>query len=118
MIVQIIFNDQTKNIDSIEDLGQAIDRFDQYQQFELICSIPNGPSLFMLRNGDLAWLMFLRHESDSGFHSQGNSNNEQLAAFQLSNGQVDEYPISWCIELEQCYKAVSYFFINNGEIPP
>jgi hypothetical protein len=116
-VTQITFNGDTEDIESIESLGQALDRFDQCQQFELVCSVPSGPSLFMLRNGDLAWLMYLSRQGAAGSHSQGDPNNEGSAPFRLSNGQVDEYPVSWCIELEQCYKAVSYFFVNGGEIP-
>lgn len=41
------------------------------------------------------------------------------ASFRLSNDQqVDEYPLSWCIEIEQCYKALTCSFVNNGEKPP
>jgi hypothetical protein len=34
-----------------------------------------------------------------------------------SNDQVEEYPVAWCIDLEQCYMAVSYFFVNDGDRP-
>lgn len=117
VVSQIIFNGQAEEIESLEDLGEALDRFDQCQQFELVCTVTNGPSLFMLRNGGLAWVMYLRYAGDAGFHSQGDSNNTGSATFRLSNGQVDEYPISWCIEVEQCYKVLSYFFVNDGGIP-
>jgi hypothetical protein len=117
MCSQITFNGKAEDIKSVDDLGPVLDRLDQCQQFELVCSMPHGPSLFMLRNGALAWLLHLRHEGDAGFHSLGDPNSEGAATFRLSNGQLDEYPISWCIDLERCYKAVSYFFVNDGEVP-
>ena len=27
------------------------------------------------------------------------------------------YPRSWCIPLEECYKALAYFFVNDGMRP-
>jgi len=72
----------------------------------------------MLRNGTNAWLMYLRHhEGDNGFTSQGETGRIGVASYELSNGQVDEYPLSWCIEIEQCYKALAYFFVNEGSKP-
>jgi len=115
--MEVNFNGQIQNIESIERLGLALDEFHKCEQFELVCSASAGPSLFMLRNRDLAWLMYLRHEGDSGYHSQGDLTQNASATFQLSNGQRDEYPISWCIEVEQCYKAVAYFFVNGGQRP-
>jgi len=35
----------------------------------------------------------------------------------MSNGQVDVYPLSWCIDVKQCYKAVAYFCVNEGAKP-
>jgi hypothetical protein len=65
----------------------------------------------MLRNGEFAWLMYLRFEGDSGFVSQG------VASFELSNGQIDEYPRAWCIDIEKRYKALVFFYVNEGAQP-
>lgn len=116
-MIEIQFNGRIQDIESIESLGLALNQFDQSEQFELVCSRSEGPSLFMLRNREHAWLMYLRHEGDSGYHSTGDPNRKGSVVFQLSNGQLDEYPASWCIEVEQCYKAVSYFFVNSGQRP-
>ena len=71
----------------------------------------------MLRNGENAWLIYLRHEGDSGFNSVGQSDRAGTGNYLLNNGQEDECPLAWCIELERCYKAIAYFCVNNGERP-
>ena len=84
---------------------------------ELIASVDDGPSMFMLRNRHAAWLMYLREPGDAGFHSSGEPGRVGAAEFTLGNGQVDEYPLTWCIAVEQCYKAIAYFCVNEGEKP-
>lgn len=115
-MIEITFNDQTQDIFTLEELALALDRFDQVPQFELWASSQNGASICMLRNNDDAILMFLRENGDSGFTSRG-IELPGIAYYTLSNGQVDEYPKSWCIEVEKCYKAISYFFVNEGNRP-
>lgn len=61
--------------------------------------------------------MYLRYEGDSGFISQGEPSAHGVALYELANGQVDEYPLAWCIDVEQCYKALAYFFVNEGAQP-
>jgi len=116
-MVEISFNGEPQSIASIEDLSLALDRFDEKQQFELWVSVPDGPSMCMLRNGTHAWLMYLRNTGDSGLTSSGDSFQLEVVPYKLCNGQVDEYPLSWCIDIEQCYKAAAYFFINEGAKP-
>ena len=53
----------------------------------------------------------------AGSPSFGNPNQAGVSAYTLGNGQVDEYPLSWCIDVEQCYKAIAYFFMNEGAKP-
>jgi hypothetical protein len=71
----------------------------------------------MLRNGANAWLMYLRHEGDSGFTSVGDPTRVGIERYELVNGQADEYPLAWCIDLQQCFNAISYFWVNAGEKP-
>jgi hypothetical protein len=95
--------------------GSWLDLFDQVRIFELWASVSqDGPSLSMLRNGPCAWLMYLRFNGDAGFVSQGELTQTGKASYTLSNGQVDHYPLSWCIDLELCYGAVAYFFAYEG----
>ena len=71
----------------------------------------------MLRNGENTFLMYLRSQGDHGFTSVGSTEMEGRVEYTLSNGQLDEYPISWCVPIEQCYKALAFFFINDGQRP-
>lgn len=71
----------------------------------------------MLRNGHWAWLMYMAEPGDAGFRSEGDASLGGTASYTLSNGQVDEYPLAWCIPVEDCYKAVAYFYVNEGERP-
>ncbi len=117
-MMKISFNNHEQMISSVEELGIAIDRFDREQMFELWIFTHDGPSMMMLRNGTNAWLMYLRHnDGDSGFRSSGDSGLTGVAEYTLGNGQADEYPLAWCINVEQCYKAISFFFVNDGEKP-
>ena len=116
-MIKLSFNGCQQPSTSIEELGEAFNRFDAEPQFELWVSVPTGPSMCMLRNRTRAWLMYLRYEGDSGFNSVGNSKQTGAEKYRLSNGQIDEYPLAWCIDVEQCYKAVAYFVVNEGARP-
>ncbi len=115
--MEVTLNGRALEVDSIERLGVALDDIDAVQEFELWISIPSGPSLCMLRNGEDAWLMYLREPGDSGCRSCGDPSRSGLRAFKLTNGQDDEFPLAWCIDVEQCYKAVAFFHVNDGEKP-
>jgi len=115
--MKIVFNEIAQSFGSIEELSLAMEYFDLAPQFELWIRAQDGPSMTMLRNGNHAWLMYLRFGEDSGFVSQGDRNLHGTCSYTLGNGQVDEYPLAWCIDIEQCYKAMAYFFVNNGTKP-
>jgi hypothetical protein len=117
-MILVSLNGNDQEVSSLEDLYIALDRFGEETQLELWLKVPEGPSLCMLRNGPHAWLMYLQHDDDGGLRSQGEAGRLGVASFKLGNGQVDEYPLSWCIELEKCYQAVAYFFVNAGVRPP
>ena len=116
-MVTLFFNGQSQHIDSAEALARALEGFDRHPVFELVCSATHGQALFMLRNGSEAWLMYLRHDGDSGFHSLGHDDAQGTASFRLSNGQFDDCPRAWCIDLAQCYQAVAYFVAHDGGQP-
>jgi hypothetical protein len=104
-------------IATVEDLGGAINGFDQENQFEIWVNVQDGPSMCMLRSCNDAILMYLREDGDSGFTSRGNPDQVGNTTYKLSNGQLDDYPESWSIDVEQCYKALSFFFVNSGAKP-
>jgi hypothetical protein len=117
LVIELRLNDRALDVTTVEQLGTALDVVDAEQAFELWASVPTGPTMTMLRNGSSAWLMYMREAGDAGFRSSGNESRQGVAAYRLSNGQVDEYPLSWCIDVEQCYKAIAYFCVNEGAKP-
>ena len=114
--MKIQFNGTDVPITSLEQLGAVLNEFDRASEFELWISAGLFPTLSMLRNGEYAWLMYMRSEDDS-VHSIGEYDGKELCLFRLSNGQLDEYPLSWCLDVEQCYKAITYFYVNEGTAP-
>jgi hypothetical protein len=87
MVVAVSFNGRTEYVGSVESLGQSLDRYDRVLLFELWVSVPDGPSLCMLRSGSNAWLMYLQHAGDSGFNSVGERRRTGVHKYLLSNGQ-------------------------------
>ncbi|HEX7863336.1 MAG TPA: Imm1 family immunity protein [Variovorax sp.] len=116
-MIEVSFNGRPQAIASDEAQRLALEGFDAEPRFELWLSVPDGPSMCMLRNGPHAWLMYLREPGDHGFASEGDAALEGVAHYTLSNGQVDEYPLSWCIGLPQCHAAIAFFFASEGRRP-
>jgi hypothetical protein len=112
--MKVTFNGAAISIGSIEELGRAMGRIDLEPLFELWVATQDGRSIAMLRNGDHAWLMYLHFNGDSGMVTKGNQDFQGTCAYTLANGEVNELPLSWCIDLEECYKAIAYFFVNDG----
>ena len=116
-MIKFLLNDRTLDVAATEQLGLALDVTDAEAVFDLCVTVPGGPVMVMLRNGAEAWLMFLRESGDAGFRSSGDVTRQGDASYTLSNGQVDAYPLAWCIDVEKCYKAVEYFCMNLGARP-
>ena len=116
-MIELRLNNRQLDVTTVEQLGAALDVADGEEVFELWASVPEGPKMSMLRNGSNAWLMYLREPGDSGFRSSGDATRDGDASYRLSNGQLDEFPLSWCVDVEQCYKAIAYFCVNEGARP-
>jgi hypothetical protein len=112
--LNVIFNGTDFSCGLIEEFGVTLDRFDSEPQFELRVSTQNGRSIAMLRNGDHAWLTYLRFQGDSGVVTRGDQGTGGSCTYRLANGEVNEIPLSWCVDLEQCYRTIAYFFVNDG----
>jgi hypothetical protein len=116
-MLKITFNGQTQDIQSIEDLSLALVEFNKSDRLELWLSKEEGPSICLLKNGPHAFLMYSMEPGDSGFVTKGESNEGNNIKYFLSNGQEDSYPESWCVSLEDCQKAITYFYVNDGLRP-
>ena len=115
MVPDVSFNNRPLAFASADEFERALQGFDSEPQFELWASVPDGPSICMLRNARHAWLMYLRFPGDSGFNTTGDASLTGMAHYTLGNGQVDEYPLSWCVEVSQCYKAMLHFVSTGGD---
>jgi hypothetical protein len=109
------FNGTDHSLPSLPAFRAEMSRYAEHLSFELWLSKGDGPSICMLRNKEHAFLMYLRFPGDAGFTSVGSSGSAEPVAYTLSNGQVDEYPISWCVPVAQCFEALAFFFSSAGQ---
>ncbi len=117
-MMSLSINGRSQPIDSIEQLSPYLDEMEHLSPLEAWLSISEGPSLSLLRQGRRAFLMYLPSNGDPGFTSRGADESAATEPFVLSNGQVDRYPINWCVALEECFHAFAYFCVNHGERYP
>lgn len=121
MTMELNLHGEPRVVDSILALEQALHEARARAQCELWLTLATdaeqGPALCMLRNGGNAWLMYLSGQDDLSFHSLGDEEADGACSYLLSNGQVDEYPEAWCVEVEQCQRAFAEFFRTGGARP-
>jgi hypothetical protein len=127
MAVNLSVNAHSTRVASAAELRQTL-LPSACEQFREICVSldQGGPSLLALLNGDLGWLMYLRHDDgDPGFSSRNPAFETSDVApsdrvfvsrfrgalvpvirYRLSNGQVDEYPASWALPARDVMRAL------------
>jgi hypothetical protein len=120
--MQILLDARDMSVSTAKDLRQCLEQVRQQQFSELWLIVEDdGPSLTMLVNGDYAWLMYLQNPDDTGFNSLNLSYQglaELRMKFQLSNGQMDEYPVAWTLALEDAFDTCEYFVATQGGRSP
>lgn len=114
-MIKASVNGEESHIETAEEMDRVLVNAARCSPCDLWLRIDDGPSICLLRQGDYSWLMYLRDWEDAGFVSIGNFDAPGKAEFTLSNGQVDEYPVAWCIPLEQALRAVSQFWHDRGK---
>ena len=121
MMMELNLHGEPCAVASPSDLQQALARSNSLAQCELWLTMAEhaeqGPALCMLRNGGSAWLMYLSGQDDASWHSLGDEEEEGNCSYWLANGQVDEYPAAWCVEVEHCQRAFVEFFSTGGARP-
>jgi immunity protein Imm1 of predicted polymorphic toxin system len=106
-------------VPNVTQLRVALRRSKKGQFKEVWLKSDSGASMCMLRNGDRAWLMFLRDsDGDPGLSSRnpGLAKDKSSTRFLLSNGQMDEYPTSWTLPIDVACRAMEAFF-STGSYP-
>jgi len=79
-----------------------------------------GPSLTILKRGEIGWLMYLRGPGDAGFSSRNPAyagDPDARLEFQIENGQVDSYPIAWTYPIVDALRAAEHFFVTGERAP-
>lgn len=87
---------------------------------EIWINAEDGSSMCALINGDVGWLMYLRHSGDTGFSSRNPNYTGDPSSeidYILSNGQQDWYPAAWALPVEKVREALEYFRAKN-KAPP
>jgi len=139
MLINLKVNAYPSRVASVAELRQELEAFASEQFREIWVSIDSGgPSLAALMNTNIGWLTYLRHdEGDPGFSSRNpmydesdatlgglaydslfNGEHVPVIAYQLSNGQADEYPASWALPEPDVMRALEYFVEYEGRRPP
>ena len=80
----------------------------------------DGKILTALVNGDRGWLMYRVDEDDAGYSSRDPTYagpEEAVLPYTLDNGQLDEYPVSLTLPIEEVMRATEYF-LETGEKAP
>jgi hypothetical protein len=74
---------------------------------------------------DRAWLYYWQSDEDDNYNDVGFQSYDPLYTgeanalypYALDNGQVDEYPCSWTIPVDEARRAVEYF-LSGGSMAP
>ena len=70
------------------------------------------PALCVLVNGENTFLTFFRYDGDAGFYSLNPEHTGQgdvMIEYELSNGQVDKYPLSSSYPASKVKEALIHF---------
>ena len=110
----ITINGIKKNFDEAKLFQSELDSMNDIQFLEIWVSY-NEKSICALVNGDRAWLMYLRESGDAGFHTENPSygSPDEMIEYELSNGQVDEYPSCMTYQRDEVFNGL-ISFIPNG----
>ena len=79
---------------------------------EIWVQLDDGQSMCAFIADRYGFLMYLRFSGDAGFTSRnpnycGSSGTE--ISYMLQNGQVDSYPASWAIPIDEVQQSLEYF---------
>lgn len=75
---------------------------------------------------DRAWLYYWQVDEDDSYNDVGFRSHDPsfpgpddpLLPYTLDNGQVDWYPRSWTIPVDEALRAIAYFLSGEGAMAP
>ena len=103
------------HVQAVATLWEHIARL---EDAEVWFSVKDGPALCLLKGGRYMFLAYLPSAGAPGYRTVGNADRSGSFRVPLSNGQVDEYALAWCVEAAAAYEAVLYFLLNEGKRTP
>jgi hypothetical protein len=111
-MLHLLQNQIPQSIPTEEALLTSLEALTQNPYNEIWLTGHGTTSLTILTNGQSAFLMFLRHEGDSGFSSRNptSPSSDTTISFKLANGQVDQYPADWVVPLTSAWQAAIDYF--------
>jgi hypothetical protein len=115
--MRLSINGKTDEISSKAMLLERMAKSAHLQFREVWLNVNGGPALCALLNKNIGWLMYLREAGDAGFSSRNPAypgSDSDVVQYQLSNGQVDEYPASWALSEAEILDALTYFFAHRS----
>jgi hypothetical protein len=115
-MIIVTFNGTEELMNEIDEFGAALDRFDAQLIFELWLNALGVPPCRCFEIVSMLSSCTSASSATAGLFRLGEEAAD-MVQYTLSNGQMDEYPRSWCSPLEECYKALAYFFVNDGMRP-
>lgn len=114
--MKILINDTEYKIGDMTDLERILNEGhdDDYREIWVERGVAR---MCALAAKDIAWLMSVQVDDGAGYSSRNPSypgSEQETMAFELSNGQVDEYPVAWTLPRERWVSALLHF-ANTGE---
>ena len=119
--MELTLNGESYEVASLGGLRYHLPKISERQFCEAWLYAESGwPAVCALVNGEAAWLLFLRHDGDSGFSTRNPDfagPNGAVIEYFLSNGQRDEYPAEWNITTAEAVRALEHF-LEKEEMAP
>ncbi len=117
-------NGAISRVSTLEELRAQLAKVHDRQFTEIFLTageMYEDAALSALINDDSGWLMYLPGEDNpEGYSSRDptyTGPHDAMMEFELSNGQVDEYPVRWTLPTEMVLRALEHYFKHN-ELPP
>ena len=108
---RVAINNNDYTAKSLKELENYL-REDEASQYREIWIEHDVSKMCALVTGKEGWLMLLRFEGDVGFSSRNKTykgSMDEMSNFKLSNGQIDEYPLSWSLAEDDWIMALLHF---------
>ena len=111
--MELTLNGESYEVASLGGLRYHLPKIFERQFCEVWLYAESGwPAICALVNNGSTWLMFLRHDGDSGFSTRNpnySGPKTALIEYFLANGQRDEYPAEWAISTTEALRGLEHF---------